>query len=460
MATVTRESIGTLHDKITVKIAKEDYWPSFEQSLKKHAKSANVPGFRKGMVPAGIIRKMYGNAIFGDEVIRTGVRELEKYMQQEKLSIFAQPLRASAEEPLQMDMNAPGEFDLSFEIGLRPEVDIVPLKSSITLHRYKVAVSDKIVADEIDRTRRRYGKTEDQEAVTSDDDIVYVTYEASDEAGNVPAETISIKEDTEQLSKLPAKLKELLMGKKKDDTLVFRPADIAEGEELAAFLKDSLKLDAEAATQYFRLTLTKVSQLIPAALDETFFQQVFPNEAIADEAAFEEQIRKALSKEFDRVSRERLHDEIHELLVHQTPLELPVDFLKRWMKEGEEKPKTDEEIEKEFPSFDHQLRWTLISDKLIQDNNITVDREEIMQDVRSRVLAYFGMEPGDNEEMPWMDGYMQKVIKDNKMMDETYRKLLFEKLFTWLEGQFATEEREINEEAFFALPNPHAAHHH
>jgi trigger factor len=457
MATVTRENIGTLHDKITVKLTKEDYWPSFEKSLKQYAKQANVPGFRKGMVPAGMVRKMYGQSIFGDEVFRSAGRQLEEYLQSEKLPIFAQPMLAPNAEPLNMDMNNPGEVDFSFEVGLKPEISIPALDNKTTLTKYKVSVSDKMLDDEIERVRRRYGKVEDQETVSSKDDIIYATYEASDAEGNV-AEGTQKLEDTVLLERLPSKLQEQLQGKKAGDTLVIRPSDIAEGDELNGFLKDPLKAGAEAADQYYKLSLTKIGLLIPAELNSELFLQVFQNDMIASEADFRERIRQELSKEYDRITKERLQNEIYELLVHNTPIQLPVDFLKRWLKEGQDKPKSEAEVEKEFPSFDHQLRWTLISDKLIQDNDVKVSAEEVKEDIKARVLSYFGMD--SDEDAPWMDSYMQKVVKDNKTMDETYRRMLFDRLFQWLETQFNVEEKEVSEEEFFKLADPHAAHHH
>lgn len=457
MATVTRENIGTLHDKLTVKLTREDYWPAFEKSLKQYAKQANVPGFRKGMVPAGMVRKMYGQSIFGDEVLRSGARQLEEYLISEKLPIFAQPMMSSQAEPLSMDMNNPSEVDLTFEIGLKPEISIPALENKTTLTKYKVSVSDKMVEDEIERVRRRYGKVEDQEAVSSKDDIIYATYEACDAEGNV-AEGAQKLEDTVLLERLPAKLQEQLQGKKAGDTLVIRPSDIAEGDELNGFLKDPLKAGPEAAEQYYKITLTKVGLLIPAELNSELFLQVFQNDMIASETEFRERIRQELSKEYDRVTKERLQNEIYELLVHNTPIQLPVDFLKRWLKEGQDKPKSEAEVEKEFPSFDHQLRWTLISDKLIQDHDIKVSAEEVKEDIKTRVLSYFGMDR--DEDAPWMDSYMQKVVKDNKTMDETYRRMLFDRLFQWLETQFNVEEKEVSEEEFFKLADPHAAHHH
>jgi trigger factor len=457
MATVTRENLGQLHDKVTVKLTKEDYMPSFEKSLKQYAKQANVPGFRKGMVPAGMVRKMYGQSLFGDEVIRAAGSKLEEYLKSENVAIFAQPMIMRNEQPVRLDMNAPVDVDFSFEIGLKPDFEITPLTKKATLPKYRVAVADKMVEDEVERIKRRYGKAEDQDTITNKDNIVYVKYEACDADGNLLPESQMV-EDTALLEKYPAKLQELLMGKKAEDILVIKPADICTEAELGSFMKDPLKQDVAAANNYYKLTLTKVAQLVPAELGAELYAQLFPNDEINDEAAFKERIRTELSKEYDRISRERLQNEMYELLVHQTPINLPVDFLKRWLKEGGEKPKTEAEVEQEFPGFDHQLRWTLISDKLIIDNNVAVSKEEVIEDIKTRVLAYFGAPSEDDA--PWLDSYITKVMKDEKTVDETYRRLLFDKLFLMLETKFNLEEKNVTDEEFFKLPDAHAAHHH
>lgn len=457
MATVTRENIGTLHDKITVKLTKEDYMPSFEKSLKQYAKTANIPGFRKGNVPSGMVKKMYGQSIFGDEVLRAAGSKLEEYLKNEQVSIFAQPMVMPNEKPLSLDMNAPIDVDFAFEVGVKPEFEISAIKNKAALTKYKVAVADKMVDDETERITKRYGNAETQPEVTSKDDIIYSKYELCDADGNVAAESKMV-EDTVLLEKLPAKLQEMLMGKKNEESFVIRPADICTAEELAGFMKDPLKEGVEAANNYYKFTLTRVAKLQPRELNEELFAQIFPNDEIKDVAAFKERLRAELSKEYDRVSRERLHNEIYEMLVHNTAFELPVPFLKRWLKEGGEKPKSETEVENEFGGFDHQLRWTLISDKLIIENGISVSIEEVKEHIKAQVLGYFGM--GADGDAPWLDSYMQKVLKDEKTMDETYRRLLFEKLFTFLETQFSVTEQEVSEEEFYKLPDAHSAHHH
>jgi trigger factor len=458
MATVTRENIGTLHDKLTVKLSKEDYMPSFEKTLKQYAKTVNVPGFRKGMVPAAMLRKMYGQSIFNEEVVRSAGKKLEDYMKGEQMAIFAQPMILSDESRAQLDMNKPDNIDFSFEVGLKPDFEIAPLKNKAKLDRYKINVSDKMMDDEIERIKRRYGKVESQETIGDKEDIIYATYEHCDADGNVTSDNKI--EDTEVLDKMPAKLKDMVMGKKTGDSLVFVPADVCTEEELKSFLKDPLKAGEEAAHQHYKLTITKVGLLIPMELGAELYAQVFPNAEIADEAAFREKVKAELGREFDRITRERLHNEIYELLVHQTDIHLPVAFLKRWLKEGGEKRKTDHEVDHEFPGFEHQLRWQLVSDKVIKEQGIDVTFQEVQTDIKTKVLAYFGLGADDEDEAPWMEGYLSKISKDEKMMDETYRRLLFDKLFIYLETQFTVTEKEIGEEEFFKLGDAHAAHHH
>src|SRR5204863_6103443 len=133
MATVSRENIGLLNNIINVKISKEDDFPSFEKKVKEYSKSANIPGFRKGMVPAGMVKKMYGPSIYTDEILKTVEKELYGYLQTEKPEIFAQPIALNA-DIRQMDFNNPSDYEFGFEIGLKPAFELAPLdKAKVTL---------------------------------------------------------------------------------------------------------------------------------------------------------------------------------------------------------------------------------------------------------------------------------------------------------------------------------------
>src|SRR6185295_9832904 len=155
MATIIKENIGLLHEKLTVKLEKTDYLPSFEKALKDYSKKANIPGFRKGMVPSGLIKKMYGPSLFTDEVLRSVDRELISYLQNDKLDIFAQPLPLET-DIRQLDVNNPAEYIFHFEVGMKPDFLLPELdKAAITEH--KVTVTDDMINSEIARLQNRYG---------------------------------------------------------------------------------------------------------------------------------------------------------------------------------------------------------------------------------------------------------------------------------------------------------------
>jgi trigger factor len=457
MATISREPIGNLHDKVVIKLSKEDYYPQFEKSLKTYAKTANVPGFRKGMVPAGMVKKMYGQGVFQDEVLRTAGHQLEVYLQEQSVGIFGQPMIMPSESALQLDMNNPQEVDFAFEIGLKPDFQIPALDGNHSLNKYNVQLGDQIVEDEIKRITRRYGKVENPDTITTTDNILYATFTPTDNTGT-PTEGASPVEETVLVEKLPVQFQQMLMDKKTDDTLLFRPVDVATAEELPVFMKDSLKNDIAAAEHYYEVKITKVGLLVPRELDIMFYGEVFPNDNIIDEAGFRARISEELRREYDRAAENRMNDEIYEMLVHSTPIQLPVAFLKRWMREGQEKPLSEAQVEHDFPGFEHQLRWTLISDKLINDAGISVSREEVLSDIKGRVLQHFGMDA--DEDVSWLKDYMQKLSKDEKTMNETYRQLLYGKLFEWLRTKFNIVEKEVTEQEFMNLASAHDAHHH
>ncbi|HLX93072.1 MAG TPA: trigger factor family protein, partial [Puia sp.] len=197
MATVTRENIGVLNDKITVKLEKSDYLPSFEKALKQYSKQANIPGFRKGMVPASLVKKMYGTNVFNDEVLRSVEKELSSYMESQKLDIFAQPLPL-ASDFRNLDMSNPSDYAFDFEVGLKPAFSIADLTVA-KLKRYKVKVTDEMIDAELERLQVRHGKMTEPESVGGEDNVLNVSFTETDAEGN-PVEN-GVKKDNSLLLK-------------------------------------------------------------------------------------------------------------------------------------------------------------------------------------------------------------------------------------------------------------------
>jgi trigger factor len=452
MPTVERENIGLLTDKLTVKIKKEDYFPSFEKKLKEYSKTANIPGFRKGMVPAGMIKKMYGTGIFNDEVLKTVEKHLYTYLNEEKPDIFAQPL--PLETNLSMDINNPADYDFGFEIGLKPSFEIPDFsKAKLTLH--KVDVTDEMLNEEISRMLIKAGKMTEPETIDNEENVINVLFTESDKDGNAVDGGIT-KENSVLLKYFTPKMQKQLMGKKTGDHFVFQLNKTFEGDKLEMMLQDLgfEKDDKEAAAKYFKLDVVKIGLVEKREMNEEFFNEVFPGKNIKTEEELRKELKDEMSKYWESQSRNQLHDQLYHLLIDDTKMEFPESFLKRWLQTGGDKPKTAEEAEREFPVFSNQLKWTLISDKLMKDNNLDVTQDELKESMKLEVMRYFG-QMNMGEDMSWLDSYIDRMMKDEKQVDATYRRVITEKLFSWMEAQTKPKEKKVTAEELTAMQHNH-----
>lgn len=453
MATVERENIGLLNDKLTVKLNKEDYLPSFEKKLKEYSKTANIPGFRKGMVPAGMIKKMYGAGLFQDEVLRTIEKELYTYLDKERPDIFAQPL--PLENELQkLDMNNPDAFDFSFEIGLKPAFTLSDV-SKATFTRHTVEVTDDMVTEEITRMQLKAGKMQEKETVDNEEDVVNVLFTESDE-NSIEIEGGISKENSVLVKYFNPKMQQQLMGKKVGDSFVFQLESTFEGDKLEMMLQDLgfEKNDAEAAKKYFKLEIKTIGLIEKREMNEEFFNEVYPGKNIKTEEELRTALKEEIQKYWEAQSRNQLHDQLYHNLLEQTKMEFPSAFLTRWLKTGGDKQRTQEEAEAEYPTFENQLKWTLISDTIIKENKLDVSEEELRTSLKEEVSRYFGnMNMG--EDMSWLESYIDRMMKDEKQIDATYRRLVTEKLFGWAEAQAKPTEKKVTSDELVAMQHNH-----
>ena len=452
MSSVTRENIGLLNDKIVVKIQKEDYYPSFEKSIKDYTKKANIPGFRKGMVPTGMVKKMYGASIFYDEVIKTVEKEIQLYLSNEKPEIFAQPLPMNS-DLRNLDMNSPGDYEFPFEIGLKPEIQL-PELSSVSVTFNKVKISDEMVEEELDRLQNRHGKMTDPETVGSEDNVLNLSFAEVDETGNTIENGI-VKDNSLLVKYFTPEVRSELMGKKIEDSVVIKLNKAFEEKEREWVISDLglNKEDENSGNKHFKLTITKIGLVEKREMNEDFFNDVYPGKEIKSEEQFRDQIKSDLQKYWDAQSRNQLHDQIYHILV-DTKMEFPDDFLKRWLQRGGEKEKSPEEVEHEFPGFINSLKWTLISDKIIRDNDLQVSQEELKENMRNEIMQYFGqMNMGGD--LTWMDSYVERMMQDEKQVDSSYRRKVTEKLFAWCESQTKPLEKEVSVQELADMQHHH-----
>lgn len=463
MATVTKENIGLLHEKLTVKLEKTDYLPSFEKALKEYSKKANIPGFRKGMVPAGLIKKMYGSSLFTDEVLKTVDRELIGYLENDKLDIFAQPLPLETDFS-QLDVNNPADYSFQFEVGMKPEFNLPDLAKAKTT-RYVVTVTDDMVSKELERLQNRYGNMKDQDTVNTEEDVLNVLFMEADENGHEIEG--GIKKDNSLLVKyFKEGFRKELLGKVTNDYVVVQLDKAFEEKELDFILSDLglEKTDPSSAQKHFKIQITKIGLLEKRELNEEFFNQLYPNGEVKTEADFRNKIQEEIQNYWGGQATNQIHDQVFHQLVDHTEIKFPEGFLKKWVKtQGAETkdqaPKTDEEVEKEFPSFLSQLKWTLISDKIVQDNAIQVSPDEIRAFAKQQLFSYMG---GANlsDDQPWVTDYVEKMMKDRKYVEDAYNRIQTQKIFEWSATQVKPADKDISAEEFTKMVEAHQHHHH
>jgi len=458
MATITKENIGLLHEKLTVKLEKTDYLPSFEKALKDYSKKANIPGFRKGMVPSGLIKKMYGPSLFTDEVLRSVDRELINYLQNDKVDIFAQPLPLETDIH-QLDVNNPADYVFHFEVGMKPEFKL-PEFATLKTTRFIVSVTDEMIDNEITRLQNRYGNMKDKEAVSTDEDVLNVTFTETNESGSELENAVK-KENSLLVKYFAESFRQKWMGKKPGDAETAQLKTAFDEKEREWIIGDLglNKEDLSVSEKYFRIAITKIGLLEKRELNEDFFSQLYPNQEVKTTDDFRKKISEEIQAYWNSQADNQIHDQVFHQLVDHTEVSFPEGFLKKWMKTQGENTKSEEEVEKEFPNFLNQLKWTLISDKIVQDNGIQVNPDEIKSFAKQQLFSYMG---GANlsDDQPWVTEYVEKMMKDRKFVEDTYNRLQTQKIFEWGATQVKPVEKEISAEDFSKMVQEHQHQHH
>ncbi len=443
MATVVRESLGELHEKLTVTVSKEDYLPNFEKALKQYGKQATIPGFRKGMVPTGIIKKMYGEGVFQEEVLKTLDTKLGEFIETEKIDFFAQPLPVQETAP-DIKMASPQDYSFSFELGLRPTFKVADLKAG-NFTKYQIQITDDVIEKEIANMQKRASSLENAEVIQLADDNITLQVQVEDgEAKEFGIPASYFKEDFRNAN---------VIGKKATEQITFTIEEAFDTTE-QNYIKKELgisKADEDASAKSFSATVVNIKTPVIPALNEAFFEQVYAGKDIKTFDAFKEAVVKDMEAYYEGVAKGSISDQVYKYWLDNTTMTLPENFLKNWMQKGQEKPITMEQAEKDYPNFSKSLQWTLISNEIAQANEIKVEMEDIKRYAKNQLFSYYGGAMGMDEDAPWVQDFANKMTQDKKFVNEAAERIVQEKIFDWAETQVSTKDESISLEAFEAM---------
>ncbi len=447
---ITQEKIDDLNAVIKVQLKEEDYQDKIDTQLKEYRKKASIPGFRKGNVPMGMIKKMVGTNLLVEELNKILSDSLQNYLINEKLDVLGNPLPKMEDEE-KIDWENQKEFEFKYEVGLAPSFNLDKL-DKFKFEIYKIKVSDKDVQKYVDDLARRYGKMTNPEDAEAGD-MLFGKFEELDATGNIKegginhSSVIIIKSVTDK------KLQKELVGAKKGDTFKVNPKSISEHQTDQA---EALGVDVsqlKSIISQFNYTVEKVNRVIPTELNQELFDKVFGPETVKSEKEFRAKIAEELNKGLLVDSENKFINDVQEELLKSLNLKLPDAFLKKWIVASNEKPISSEQIEAEYDQYAKGLKWQLIKNKIIELNDVKVTAEEVIDYTKGLLMQQMqGMGMGDIDDER-LSETANNVLQNQEEARRIYEMLYDSKLKDIYKSTFKLKEKEIDYENFVSLVN-------
>ena len=309
--------------------------------------------------------------------------------------------------------------------------------------------------NEVERLQVKNGSMTEPELVSGGENVLNLSFLETDAEGN-PADGAQVKDNSLLVKYFAESFRPQLVGKKKDDSLVIQLSKAFDDKERAWVMQD-LGLDKENpadADKYFKLTITKVGLVEKSALDEDFFKKIYPAKEIKTAEEFRLAVKEDMASQYKVQTSSQLQHTLYHELLNNTQIEFPESFLKRWLLTGGDKPKTEAEVEREFPSFVNALKWSLITDKISTENQFEVGVEEVKTAARRQLFSYLGGLP-QGDDQPWVEDYVNKMMQDRRFVDETYQRLKTDKMMNWLESRVKPVDQAISVDDFNKLQEEH-----
>lgn len=457
---VTFEEKDALHALLTIELNPEDYQPKVDAELKKYRSQASVPGFRPGKAPLSVIKKMVGKAMLVDEINKLASNTLMKHLEDNKIDILGQPL-ASKEQDGEMNFDEPKDFTFKFDLGLAPKFDLnISTKDKLT--RHKIEVSDEELEKEVDNNLRRFGTMLEIKETENDQDTVKGMLTELDKDGNPLEGGVSDKETTVLLEMVKdKKTQKSLLGKKVGDKVQV---------DIFKFFNDNEKVMASTVglpaegikdlNKTFELDITEIKRFQKAELNQELYDQVFGKDVVKTEEEFRTKLRENLEQYYGSEAEHQLDHSISHLIMDNHKMELPDEFLKRWLIQTYPDNYNEENIDELYGRESDSLRRQLIMEKVVADFKLEITQEDI-NDVSigytAQMLRQYGMGNPDLETIRYFE-------QKNREEDPNYLRRVGDiavdrKVTDQVKSMVTIKEKKTDVEAFYKMIEKHNAEH-
>lgn len=453
---IVQENIDTLNAVLKVQLKPEDYKPQVDEAIKKYRKKASMPGFRPGHVPENLVRKMYGKSVLADELNRIVANSVDKFITENNLNVLGNPL-PKPENDIDINWEQPADFEFSFDMALAPEVRLV-LPPAQAFVSYDIQVDEKSIDEEIDKLAQRYGNYTSPE-VADADCSVYGTFRELDANGTVMENGLS-----NQAFMMIAKVSDeatrnKFSGVKTGDVVVFNPVAAIKAEEEVKYLLGIKEGNIQDYNKDFSFTTERINKVEKAEFNQSFFDQIYGEGAVTDLAGFREKIKSEIAQGYGYEADNALRHEMEDVLMKEANLNLPDEFLKRWLKHSNEKI-TDEQLTKEYHQYARDLKWRLIENKIYADQNIQITKEEIELYARNMIvdqyLRYGQAHMLDEEKLKELT---ERYLKNQESVQRVVESLSGRKVFDYLNQIVTKDVKKVSHDEFVEIMSRHHHHH-
>ena len=432
---ITRENIDALNAVVKVDIIADDYQSKVDKILVDYRKKADIPGFRKGHVPMGMIKKQYGKSVMIDEVNKLLQDALNKYLTEEKIEILGNPI-PRIQENFSWDTKS---FSFEFELGLVPQFE-VNLNSKKKITQYVINADKSLIDKEVEKLQSRYGKMSSVDVI---DEKTNVTGTFVNEEKEIE------KKSTINLSDIKGKtnLKKFI-GSKVGDVIELKTKGLfSEDSKLMAALGLSSD-ETKGLNIKVLFTIEETTEIELADLDQELFDKLFTDGSVKSVTELRNKIKEDAEKQFQQQADQQLLNSVTEFLIDNTSFELPSEFLQKWLATAGEKQLTPEQAAEEYSKSEKGLRYQLIQEKILKDNDIKLDYEELKEYakgfIRTQMAQFGNMNPEDSE----LDDIANRILANQEEARKLQDQLLSQKLMTFYKEKMTFKTKKVSYEGF------------
>ena len=431
---------------LKVDIEKNDYAEPVSKNLQKLRQKVNMPGFRKGMVPIGIVKKLYGKQAMVEEVNKLVSDKLFSYLRENDVKVLGEPIPNETEQK-EIDFETDENFEFCFDIAFAPEIDVkLTKKDKLTL--YKVKIDDEMIDKQIDSYCKNFGSYDNADSVEDEDLVKGIIVELED--GQPKAGGIFLEDAVLMPSYMKGKIEQKkFIGAKRDSKLVFNPYKAHKGAEaeLASFLKIK-KEEVKDMKSDFTFEIKEITRHKAAELNQELYDRIFGEGAVKDEAEFRAKVKDSLEEQFSPECDYKFIADMRTMLINKADnVSFADDILKRWLLIANDKT-TKEAVESDYPKVVDDLKYHLLKEKLVKDNEIKVEKEDIEvlgRRIAKSQFAQYGMLSVPDDVL---DNYVKDLTSKQETVNNIVDRVIDEKLSSFMKGKIAFDEKEVTTEEF------------